>query len=711
MNSAFAVLLKKELRLQRNNLVFAAAFAILGFTGLHLVANASTQTLAGYDPQDVQSSIVMAGLLPVVGLICLMIGSTAAAAERPMHVLAWQDALPVSRWQILLVKALVMGLASALAGGLIPLFLATATLDPDLISTFYRNLWPGWVGLLLTALGFFSGSFAKDDYQGLLLAVIPLGVLAWGVYLSDPFRRVLPLIIPQDLQHPWAVIGRLMVLGGIFLLLASRRHGRIQTRRWSPMAVSLVVIFGAGFLLTRWNVLVEGRSIQFSDKLLHTDDALMKAHPNIKVPQTREIARISAFPDIFTYFLLADGRTVIVTGSESRDQGPANQFLVGSDGRPQEFPITQRFQETYASGFSKNENWLVLNELDQPRYVLHKSGFGIDLNLLPNALARSLMRGLQFSYPLRAWTLLRPTTSPTVDDKQLSTFPGNSIWKDAEKQIPPGATVALLNSQNNGTLMVSVRYDRGTANHAAWTSMTAILRPDKNLGEFRLAGFVNGDPVSVSGDAQWALLNTLEDAVYRPVLPWQQAIAMPPPVAPERYTGRPLFSSQVQDDGTTVASMVPYFSLPLVNTSSGPATVRAYITIDSMEQTTSSTPGVTYETTVHCRDVGVELFDLQTSNTTRFSMLLPGEGGFNLRRESSITDPLYTVARTTPSWAEHAQTMVMQANGITRFADFSTFDGKTSPTIVYSKESAFGAFLGPGRFASINDKSLRLSTW
>lgn len=702
MNSTFAVLLRKELRLQRNNLVFAAAFAVLGFIGLLLVANASTQTLAGYDPMDVQSGIVMAGLLPVVGLICLMIGSTAAAAERPTHVLAWQDALPVSRWKILLTKALVMGLASALAGGLIPVFLATATLDPGLISTFYRNLWPGWVGLLLTALGFFSGSFAKDDYQGLLLAMIPLGVLALGVYLSDPFHSILPMVMPQDLQHPWSVRVRLVVLAGMFLLLASKRLGRIQTRRWSAMAASLLIVFAAGLLLTRWNMLIELRTLQFSDKVIHTDDELMKAHPNIKVPQTREIAQFSAFPDLITDVILAGGRTVIV----------GCQFLIGSDGRPRQFPITQRSQETYASGFSKNENWVVLNELDQPRFMLHKSGFGIDLNLLPSALGRSLMHELQFSYPLRAWTLLRPTTSLTNDDKQLPTFLKNSVWKDAEKQIPPGATVALLKSQDDGTLMVSVRYDGGTPNYEAWTSMTAILRPDKNPGEFRLAGFVNGEPVSVSGDAQWARIDTLKGVVYRPVLPWQQAIAMPAPVAPERYTGRSLFSSEVQDDGTTVASMLPYFSLPLVYTSSGPATVRAYITIDSVEQTTVTTPGVPYYiTTAHCRDVGVELFDLQTSKTTRFSMLLPGETGFDLQRESQTAGPLYMVARTTPSWVEHAQTLVMQANGITRFADFSAFDGSTSPTIVYTRESALGAFLGPGRYASINDKSLRLSTW
>ena len=267
-------LIAKEIQLQRNNILLTVAALVL-FYVLVGVQIMSGQEFGSFQASDIRAALLSCFLIPTLTLILpAMMGSTAAASERALDVWRWQSALPVSWRRIVSVKAGVVTALVLVTAGVLP-YVGNLALTSDwIVNSVFRGAWPVWVGLLFAALGFYGGSLARDDYQGLLFSALPAVAIACGMLLADPKHMVFPAYLGYGLNFwkEWAVVGMLITLTTIVAVLAARvlkRHDQWTARK---VAKHTVALLGITLVFTLYHVNVE-RNLITRDKPIGQKEA------------------------------------------------------------------------------------------------------------------------------------------------------------------------------------------------------------------------------------------------------------------------------------------------------------------------------------------------------------------------------------------------------------------------------------------------------
>lgn len=266
MQGVSTVLLRKEIRLQRNNLYLTlGALLVTGFSvGCTYLFPLS---LAGFSPQDVRGAIISCLTVPAFVLVLpAMIGSTAAASERALDVWRWQAALPVHWRTVMRTKLTIMAALVFIIAGLLPYVASISFNESEALLWMFRGSWTLWCGILCCAIGFFSGSVSRDDYQGLMVSA---GVITYFVlisFLADPEGLVFPAYLGAQFalnNGVWLVL-RLSIMSALLICAGSylmRLHGVNWKRMFTLFAL---IVSPLVFAVTLYH-LRQDRSLLVSD--------------------------------------------------------------------------------------------------------------------------------------------------------------------------------------------------------------------------------------------------------------------------------------------------------------------------------------------------------------------------------------------------------------------------------------------------------------
>lgn len=732
--AAFRQLLCKELRLQRGNLLFAVAATILGLIALPLIAS-NAQALGGFPPRDIQTGLMLAALLPVLIIILpAMIGSTAAAAEKPLGVLAWQSALPLPRWKIILAKTIIIAAACAVVAGVFPYILRPLLLEPDILSNTFRGFWTGWLALLFAAIGFFAGSFAKDDYQGLLLSLVPATIVFAALILPDPLLRVVPFT-NLPLSRPWVVVVRLLLIAVLLLLLATPMHVRIPTRRWRRMSAALIITFCAGTILTGINIHIEGHVLASADRTDHQFAILKNTQPDISRAETKPVVSLSrGWISNSQIHTLDDGRRIVMNAVMYHARGSiltirdrnvdacATFVLITSDGQVREFPqIFGNFSNMAITGISADQKWLLLSQNGLNVYLCGPMCISIPLQFMPDTIANAMLSGFDMHYLLDAtfgWALPKEQLEVGANDLYLDEMNSTGfVVRNAVDKMPKNSTLYGYSYFPPGIIQAGIKAAGERLDVPS--SMLAILRAGNKRGELEITGFVKGEINSASTDGQWVSAGSKTGPVYRHVQPYQKAAAHEPiSRRADKYKRMNIRTTQL-DNGTTRVSSGWYWDLPIIQTTSGPATIMKYATVASVQTTTRVIQQQTfYKNVFICDDIGIEIVNLETGTSTSVSLKLPGEGQISIEatQVNAIALPASAVWYTFDNdWYQSSQTLAMPVNGIVRIADFSNFSEGKSPKITIAPRLGNGWLLGDHKYMQERGEQdghgFWLSTW
>src|SRR5690606_31020120 len=125
------VLMHKEFRLQKNNLLLTVGTLILSVFAI-VTTYLFDFSYTGFDSPGVRSAFISCLIIPaLVFVLPAMIGSTAAAAERAMDVWRWQGALPVSWRQVMAAKIAVMALLVLGISGVLTYLTHLVSVEPS----------------------------------------------------------------------------------------------------------------------------------------------------------------------------------------------------------------------------------------------------------------------------------------------------------------------------------------------------------------------------------------------------------------------------------------------------------------------------------------------------------------------------------------------------------------------------------------------------
>lgn len=260
---ALRVLIGKELHFQHNALIMFLIFV--------LVQTAMVAYIKFAHPKDPETSFIVP-LFIYIGLMPLVIGSSAIAEEQSVGTRAWHLTLPCSVRMQWLVKATTVLLFTAIFGLGIPLVwlaIGKAFVVPTLG-------WPdhGAVLLycstvfLLAFLSFYASSFSRDTLRALLSAVglsaaLPF-ILMWlgSVVEHSPLKSGLlrPFVqhfgtapVAAVLTSAWLIVGLPALCLFILLLLNSFKHfttlDHSPVRVWSNMLLVFLAPVALFFLL------------------------------------------------------------------------------------------------------------------------------------------------------------------------------------------------------------------------------------------------------------------------------------------------------------------------------------------------------------------------------------------------------------------------------------------------------------------------------
>lgn len=257
-------LIRKELRLQRGNMVFAGCVGLLSLV-LLAVSFAGRPGLQLYGcriPDLVQIGHYFA-IVPLLLIVFpFMAGAVAVAEERKSETAEWQLAQPASRRKQWLAKTAVALGISLFVGGIVLSLLdallvfhlqnaqAMNLFVPEVIQPqllVLRRIWPGFYSLLFAALGIYASSTAADPYRAFMggVALAVLGFLAhWS---ADPGLMTMPAgfgPFPEYFLHPGLHYLRIALLALALLALAYRNFG-IALPKLSRCAFHVALWLGA----------------------------------------------------------------------------------------------------------------------------------------------------------------------------------------------------------------------------------------------------------------------------------------------------------------------------------------------------------------------------------------------------------------------------------------------------------------------------------
>lgn len=260
--SRAALLLRKELRLQRPTLLLAAAGIGAQLALLAVLGVASDARAGGYRLADLLGAWGAAnGIFLTVGFP-IFAGICATIPERRSGVLDWQASLPVSRraqWAAKCLVACALTLGFDLVFGPLSAFVGIPWHVQDRMWKHPAPVLAGAGGILaaslaLTLASAWIGTLFKEALTT-LAAILGFVLLVgmWYVFL-DPTFLALPLAIPRGL-HDWRhVAATLLLVGGAWAGLfalgvtgwrfapVSRRGALARVAAWFVFQAALVLL-------------------------------------------------------------------------------------------------------------------------------------------------------------------------------------------------------------------------------------------------------------------------------------------------------------------------------------------------------------------------------------------------------------------------------------------------------------------------------------
>ncbi len=559
-NNLTREIFRKELRLQKNNIFFTIATLILGVIGLMSI-NAADPSV-GFNPDDIRDALTYIIILPLLTLILpLMIGSTAAAAEKPLGVQAWQTALPISLWRATLMKFLVITGLIFIISGVLPYVFTLIASDTPSVNSVFRHTWPFWLAFLCAAIGYYSGTLARDDYQGLLISILPITLLILTMTYADPLRLVFPAYIgwQEPLLKQHILAARLLLIAAIFIIgtmQVQRRPGQKMVRLITAQAGALVI---GTFILTLVNIVGERTALRqphsesygFTGLYPRSGALPIPPQPIASVGKPSGSYNISFDQDSKLPFAAVSGK--IERRYHAREYNvvdtPYHVFLTLPGATIREFP---QAVNSHFIGLSANGRWLLA--IDKQGYPIFCGPAGLTLHskFLPKVWFD------YFQVAIGAVTVDNlPQRSLATLDVQIQwpvEVKGNDLLVQAEargaiqikngaSQIPhPKQRWYRVNLLNDHFILTMKPQNTDT------TTQTAILKPLPEHGFFEIESIVTGDIGSMSPDRKWATVGTgWPDIVLCEVFPKKQNT-----IAGNAARKYILRTVRPQNDGTTI---------------------------------------------------------------------------------------------------------------------------------------------------------------
>lgn len=266
-------LLRKEIALQRTNLMFLAGIVL--FWGMLFVASFFAAT-----PVDVRLTVGevvwMLNYLVVVPLLVILLpvmaGASAVSAERTIGTLDWQLSQPCSRREQWIAKSFVALMFALVSGGVLAVCLnhvlrlnliagfgtgrETSTIS---FSWFTRDLWPGVFAMAAAAIGLYASTLTRDALRALMGGV---ALLVLTFYLAriviDPTAMLWPF---HTFDRPTAytqpalhyLVQLLLIVFILYLGLRNFRFERISAGRIiCQLALWIVALNVTGWYLLKW---------------------------------------------------------------------------------------------------------------------------------------------------------------------------------------------------------------------------------------------------------------------------------------------------------------------------------------------------------------------------------------------------------------------------------------------------------------------------
>lgn len=249
-------LVKKELRLQQ------LAIAVAGLSAAAWVASATIGSLSTLG----QGVVFAVMLVTFGGVVSLLIGATAGAAEAQIGAQEWQLLMPMPAWRQWAIKvgvvlALVVVLCAALPGAL------SLWTTPDGGRSYLPSSAASWLCgvVLISTIGLYVGTLSRSTTWALVAAV---PILAPGAHVVVTLAWFAAWQISQRLQQPrmltsmvrdgrWAAaaltifVALLIVAGYVNYRRPDRAPRQIATQAAALAAVALVLLTTLN--LVRWS--------------------------------------------------------------------------------------------------------------------------------------------------------------------------------------------------------------------------------------------------------------------------------------------------------------------------------------------------------------------------------------------------------------------------------------------------------------------------
>ncbi len=542
----------------------------------------------------------------------------------------------------------------------------------------FRDAWPGWTALLCGAIGFYSGSLARDDYQGLLISAVPITALILVMYIADPNRLVFPgpFGYPQAIWKDWALALRLLIIAGVFAWLGARLLAQGQQPSRRKLLLHAVALVAITFGLTLWNVVTERSLIQRAgSNIFRNVPEIWSINPktsSIFPPQqlatladdtNRDFNASLRFlneerHDDDLYFGTVT-RNSWRSSASSKDAS-MHTFAITSARSIHEFPQSPDFQ---LSGWSSNGRWILVSAYDSlQRVICGPYGLAISSTIMPDTWFDRLQNGFNFSMvkPAQSTFIMHGRAIPANlinepvlksnngqpellkndqsdvdfqighDDVVASVADRGIIWKDGAKELTvPEQTDLRMKWLHFGGNAFAVSIE-----NTAGSTSTAILKPTDKYGVYKTAGWVSGDVDRVSSDYQWATSYQRENSTPDTLRVFKQLGSRAQADTAETTGNTSLEKWEISmsrlDEGTTVILVGGLWEVP-VNTPSGDSHIwfsyRKFTPIKAGGQTVQENFPV---------ESGIMVFNLKTGLETFIPLAMPWPAEATMNLQNAI---------------------------------------------------------------------------
>lgn len=266
-------LLRKELALQRTNLMFLAGVVL--FWAVLVAASFFQDVPIGYEHFTVGDVVRIVNYIGVVValtvLFPLMVGASAVSSERRLETLDWQMSLPKGRMRQWATKSFVVLVLTCVSGGILaPLlnWLLAYRLAPGGVAVsdiegfppwLFGRLWPGFFAMFFASAGLYVSALTRDTYKALMGAIALVVFTFYGMrYVIDPTGLLWPFKsfanrppYSEPTAHYLALVSFTLLV--LYLGLHNFRFERVSRRRFAwQMVIWIIAANVTGWYLLRW---------------------------------------------------------------------------------------------------------------------------------------------------------------------------------------------------------------------------------------------------------------------------------------------------------------------------------------------------------------------------------------------------------------------------------------------------------------------------